>query len=746
MSSRKQLIILLLFISLGIYLAAISLHSCKQKNSSDTPPALSGNNSFVGPETCRTCHEKEYNEWLASDHYRAMMVANDTTVAGDFNEASYKADGITSRFFKRGEKFFINTEGEDGRNHDYEVKYTFGYYPLQQYLVEFPGGRMQVPRVSYDVVKKKWFHQYSGQIIDHSDWLHWTRQSQNWNSMCASCHSTGLQRNYDEERNSYHTTFSHLTVSCESCHGMGKHHMEYINTTSYQKGKKVAGSYLLLNKEANNKQQLSGCVQCHARRMEVAADMIHSSEVLDNFIPTLPTTENYFADGQFREEDYEFGSFTQSKMYHRGVKCSNCHNPHTGKTIAAGNKLCLQCHQPKYDAATHHFHTVNTAGAECISCHMPSRIYMGNDVRHDHSFRVPRPDQSVKYAVPNACNKCHENKSSQWAADAIVKWYGPTRRVHYSDDLIPGSLLDDNAFIHLNRLLHDTSVTEIIRAAAVNYMGNIITEERISAIRKCLHDSSAMVRNEAAAALLSFPTQSWLSDALPLLKDPVRAVRATAANALFGIPQETLGNEHLSAYEKAGAEWKQMMHHHADFPTGNLMLADYYYRAQDYVLAEKYFLRCLQMDSLANYARINLSGVYNATGQNNKALAVLKQALKIDPDNATIHYRLALLQVELNNKTEAIKYFELAYRLQYDNDRFYYNYALYLQQLGSTAKAAHLFNEGLRRYPNSEQLNYGAAYFYLQTSQQEKAAACINKLKSLNPDNPQYSELFQLLN
>ncbi len=746
MNSRKHLIILLLLGSVGIYVAATGLHSCKQKSSSATSYDFSGSNTFVGPETCRSCHEKEYSDWLASDHYRAMMVANETTVAGDFNNATYQADGVTSRFFKRGEKFYINTESGDGSNRDYEVKYTFGYYPLQQYLVAFPGGRMQVPRVSYDVVKKKWFHQYSGQVIDHRDWLHWTRQSQNWNSMCASCHSTGLQRNYDEASDSYHTTFSHLTVSCESCHGMGKHHVEYINTKSYQEGKKAAGSFLVLNKDANNRQELAGCVQCHARRMEVAADIIPSSEVLDNFIPTLPTTENYFADGQFRDEDYEFGSFTQSKMYHRGVKCSNCHNPHTGKTVVSGNKLCLQCHQPEYDAASHHFHTINTDGAMCISCHMPTRIYMGNDVRRDHSFRIPRPDQSVKYGVPNACNKCHEDKSSQWAAAAVVNWYGPVRPHRYTDELIPGSLLDANSFMHLNRLLLDTSVTDIIRATAVSYMSNLITEESINAIRKCLRDSSALVRNEAAAALLSFPAQLWMQDAIPLLQDPVRAVRATAANALFGIPKETIGSENLPAYEKANAEWKNLMFNHADFPTGNLMIADYYYRAQDYAHAEKYFLRCLEMDSLANYARINLSGVYNASGQNDKALHILNQALQLDPENAEIHYRLALLQAELKNTDAALDHFELAYRGKLDHDRLYYNYALFLQQSGHTAKAAHLFNEGLSRYPDSEQLNYGAAYFYLQTNQQEKAAACIIKLKSLNPGNPQYSELFQLLN
>jgi cytochrome c553 len=192
-----------------------------------------------------------------------------------------RADGVTSRFFKKDGKYIINTQGDDGRNHDYEVKFTFGYYPLQQYLVEFPGGRMQVPRTSFDVVKKKWYHQYAGQKIHPHDWLHWTKQSQNWNSMCASCHSTNLQRNYDEATDTYHTTWSNLTVSCESCHGMGKNHVDYVHTNAYLEGKKVKGSYLALYPGQNNSEQLDACVQCHSRRMEITATAGSGSGGLD---------------------------------------------------------------------------------------------------------------------------------------------------------------------------------------------------------------------------------------------------------------------------------------------------------------------------------------------------------------------------------------------------------------------------------------------------------------------------------
>ena len=137
----------------------------------------------VGPETCRGCHAQEYADWTQSHHFRAMMPATDSTVLGDFNDATFTADGVTSRFFRREGKYVIRTQSADGSQQDFEVKYTFGFTPLQQYLVEAPGGRMQVPRVSWDTESGRWFHQYAGETIPHGDWLHWTGGAQNWNAM-----------------------------------------------------------------------------------------------------------------------------------------------------------------------------------------------------------------------------------------------------------------------------------------------------------------------------------------------------------------------------------------------------------------------------------------------------------------------------------------------------------------------------------------------------------------------------------
>ena len=155
--------------------------------------------AFVGSEACATCHQTEAKLWNESQHKHAMQHANATSVLGDFDNASFDYFDVRSRFFKKDDKFFVETDGPDGRLASFEVKYTFGIEPLQQYLIEFPDGRIQALSIAWDSRPKDqggqhWFHLYPNEQIKHDDVLHWTKLNQNWNFMCAECHSTGVRR------------------------------------------------------------------------------------------------------------------------------------------------------------------------------------------------------------------------------------------------------------------------------------------------------------------------------------------------------------------------------------------------------------------------------------------------------------------------------------------------------------------------------------------------------------------------
>ncbi|MDE3184471.1 MAG: tetratricopeptide repeat protein [Bacteroidota bacterium] len=740
LNKKLKIIVVLLFLS-GF--ASLLIQRCTPKD--EKTVETTNSNHYVGDQTCKSCHASQYKDWLSSDHFKAMQVANDSTVEGDFNNTTYTADGVTSHFFKKAGKYYINTQGPDGNNHDYEIKYTFGYNPLQQYLIAFPGGRLQVTRQCWDVNKKRWFHQYAGQRIPAHDWLHWTGNAQNWNTECAACHSTNLHKNYDFNNDTYHTTYSVMTVSCESCHGAGQMHIDYIKSEAYKNGEKVKNSYLQMTKNSNQQTQINTCAPCHSRRSEVSADKIMSPQFLDNYIPQIPTKEFYYADGQAKDEDYVYTSFLESKMYSRGVECSNCHNPHSGKVLYTTNALCLQCHAKTYDDISHTFHQAGTIGAECKSCHMPSKIYMGNDLRYDHTFRVPRPDLSVKYGTPNACNNCHKDKSATWAANAVVKWYGPNRAYHFAEDLIPASKEDAHSEGHIMRLLNDTATPAIIKATALYYLKDINTENSSQTLLKSLQDKKAQIRYQALRSLADFPAQVWLDAVGPALSDKVRAVRIAAADLYITIPPAQVPPSYYAAFTNAKKELETYTLYQTDFSTGDALAGDYYLKLNDYYNAEKFYLLGLKKDTALNYARLNLSVLYNIKGENSKALKVLQDALMTDPKNDHIYFNMALLYNEMKDPLQAEVALSKAVALKTQNPRVYYNYGLLLEQHNKRQQAVNMFDKGLELSPLDADINYALCILYFNSNQIDKAKEYGLVLKKYYSANPDYRGIIQQL-
>lgn len=700
---------------------------------------------YTGSESCRSCHSQAYEQWRASDHYLAMQRATDSTVLGDFNNIVFKGDGVTTTFFKKDGTYYINTEGPDGLHHDYEVQYTFGHNPLQQYLIAFPGGRMQSARVSWDAREHKWFNQYAGQQIDHRDWLHWTGNSQNWNTMCASCHSTDLRKNYDFKSDSYQTTWKEINVSCESCHGPGSAHIAYIQSQEYADGKRIRNAGLNYGRDTLSVLQLNTCASCHARKSDISPDRTPEGHLMDDMIPQIISQDVYYADGQIKDEDYEYGSFAQSKMFHRNVRCSSCHNPHTGKTRLTGNQLCLSCHKPSYGTEAHHHHQMDTEGSLCINCHMATRTYMGVDHRRDHSFRIPRPDQSVTYGTPNACTRCHQDRSDPWAAKAVETWYGPERAYHFSDDLLPGSLLNKESEPHLIRLLADGTQPEIARATAAYYLGNIQTITSAEALIHASSDSCSLVRYHVVRALENFPVDIWRQKVYPVLTDSIRAVRIAAAGLYKPVGMDLLPQDQRESLSKADAEQYAFLQYQTDFAVGNVMMGDYKLQRGDYAGAIDYFQRGLRKDSLMNYARLHMATAYNASGQNAKAIEVLKEASVVDPFNDDIFFNLGLLEAEIGEGKEAITYFQKAEQLGSRDSRLYYNYGLMLFQQGDEGQAEQIWLKGYKASPESEELNYVLAFYFVKRNQNERAMPFGRKLYALNPGGAEYQDLFHAL-
>jgi predicted CXXCH cytochrome family protein len=365
---------------------------------------------FVGSSSCATCHADEHLAWQGSHHDLAMQVATPETVLGDFDNASFTYNGIVTTFSRRGDDFFVTTDGEDGKLTQFPVPYVFGVYPLQQYLLPLSRGRLQALSITWDARPKeqggqRWYHLYPDEPIVAGDPLHWTGPYQNWNTRCAECHSTDLQKNYDAKTRTFNTTYEEINVGCESCHGPGSAHIDLAATGKLIGGKDSGfqtqlaqrgewefppGEAIARRRTAlESNAQIDNCARCHARRGTLG-DYHYGADLLDTHRLSLVQSPLYYHDGQIRDEVYVYGSFVQSKMHMAGVVCSNCHEPHTAQLRTPGNAICAQCHKPDvYDSTQHHHHPADSAGAQCANCHMPETTPPPRPQRRDgHAQRV----------------------------------------------------------------------------------------------------------------------------------------------------------------------------------------------------------------------------------------------------------------------------------------------------------------------------------------------------------------------
>ena len=720
-------------------LISIFILSCTPDSPQNIPGKLDSQANYVGDASCNECHAEENKNWATSHHAQSMMVATDSTVLGDFNNSVFKSENVTSTFFKKNNNFFVHTEGEGGVYDTFKIEYTFGITPLQQYLVKTKNGRMQALHTAWDVLKNKWFDLYPDQDLLPGDWLHWTKGGMNWNTMCAECHSTNLLKNYNSKTKSYNTTYDIINVSCESCHGPASIHVREAKAG-------LTGTQLtpmLLDTSTSSTEQVRACAPCHSRKTNLEPKLGFEGDYLNHHIPQILSDELYFADGQIQDEVYVYGSFIQSKMYHNNIKCTDCHEPHSLQLKKQGNDLCLQCHVPAYNTSSHSFHEEEGEGNKCINCHMTGRVYMGNDFRRDHSFRVPRPDQSVDFGTPNACMNCHQEKGDKWAAEKVKEWYGPVRAPHFSDALVRGRSRTPESAEVLGKLLTDHKQPAIARATAAFYLGDIITPESLEHLTKGLKDSSALVRHYSANAFFRFPKEYIVTENIfNLLADSVKAVRLAAANLLVGIYPDQLPEKYREAYRKASYENQKSLENQLDFPMGQFQMAQYYYRKNDLGFAAKYYEESTKMDTLLHIARENLARVYNSMGKNDEAIEQLNIILSLQPDHEQANYSLGLIYAENERDlAKSIAFLTRTTEINPLNERAHYNLALAYIHHKETAMAEQAYLKGIKMIDSSFILRQGLAILYIQNNNKEKALPLLSQLEKIRPGDPQLEQL-----
>ncbi|MEE8633461.1 MAG: cytochrome c3 family protein [Methyloceanibacter sp.] len=729
--------------------------------------------TFVGSATCITCHSEQGGQWDVSQHAHAMAHAKEETVFGDFDDAEFDYFGVKSRFFRKDGKFFIETDGPDGKLQNFEVKYTFGLEPLQQYLIEFPDGRVQALSIAWDSRTKeeggqRWFHLYPDEDIGHDDPLHWTRLNQNWNFMCAECHSTGLAKNYDAATDHFATTWKEISVGCEACHGQGSAHVAWAKDWSPFAKKDNAKGLLARFDERSGiswsrdpktdkpqrsatpvrlRKEVEMCGRCHARRGQVSEDWLPGKPLSDSHVASLITRDLYQPDGQKLDEVYNYGSFKQSKMFAAGVTCSDCHDPHSAKLRFTGNQVCLQCHAGTYAEPTHTHHEDVSAAPDCIACHMPARTFMVVDKRHDHSFRVPRPDLSVSLGVTNACNDCHVDKSADWAATVVEDWFGPDRKGFQTHGPAFHAAWHGAADAEslLSAVAADADAPAFTRASALADLLAYPSRATANLVGKGLTDPDPMVRIAALNHLETSPPAQLWSIVSPLLDDPVRGVRIKAAFLLGGVPTQDLSAADRSRLARAEKDFMATQDLNADRPEARALLGRYLSRTGKMSEAEAEYRAALRLSPEFAPAAVNLADLYRELSRDADGEAVLRQALKSSPQDGGLHHALGLTLVRLKRQDEAIESLARAVELERDRARYAYVYAIALNSTGQRAKALQVLEDNVERHPGDRESLLALVNFSRADSKLAKALRYAEQLAKIEPDNQQLAVLIQAL-
>jgi Flp pilus assembly protein TadD len=718
----------------------------------------------VGVDGCTRCHEEETRLWRGSHHDLAMQEATEATVLGDFENAEFTYNGVTSRFFRKDDGFFVTTDGPDGTLVDFEIDYVFGFTPLQQYLIALPDGRYQALGIAWDSRPaekggQRWFHLYPGERVDHRDVLHWTKLSQSWDSQCAECHSTNLRKNYRPSENRFGTTFSEIDVSCEACHGPGSRHVGWAEEAE-ARGREAEGDPGLIvrfderrgrswkmdmergiaipKEAAALRVENEMCARCHARRGLLTEDYLPGQLLAQTHHPALLEEGLYYADGQMEDEVYNWGSFLQSKMYARGITCADCHDAHSAKVKISNDDVCSSCHQPeRFATRAHHFHDPAREGASCVACHMRTETYMVVDPRHDHSLRAPRPDLTLSLGSPNACNDCHHDKSARWSQRAVEKWYpeGQWTKPHFGETLQAGRTLQPGGEEALVALAGDPEQPAIARATAVTLLPGVAGPAARRAIERAADDPEHLVRLGAASALDVFEPDERLRVAVHLLDDPVRAVRVEAAMPLADVLPGAMTQAQRIAFDRVLEDFFEAQRANAERPEAHVNLGLMHVKRGDLEAARRSYEAALRVGPWFVPAYANLADLLRVQNRDAEGEKVLREGLEAHPTSAALHHALGLLLVREKKLDEAIAELRRAAELAPADPQVNYVLAIGLHSTGKTEEALAVLEAAHERSPAAQPLLVALVTLNRDRGALDEARSWARKLVDLSPDD-----------
>ncbi len=701
---------------------------------------------YAGSESCRACHRKAYDDWAKSNHGLAERPPSLAMDKVAFDPPCIFRHGTQStETYLQGGQFEIKTLGYSNVIAPYTVDRVIGNHPLRQFLTPRPGGRWQTMEASYDPITNQWFNSYGNEDRMPGEWGHWTGRGMNWNTMCAGCHNTRLRKNYDPVTDTFHTTMAEMSVGCEACHGPMKDHVEWRR--KFPNARRFAQDPTL--HPLSNAQMRGTCGSCHARRYEVTGDFKPGDSFFDHYSLTIvDLTDTYHADGQVRDEDYAFASLLSSRMRMADVRCLDCHDPHTMKRLVAGNNLCLRCHSgsnpnaPLIDPVKHSFHSPTNSGFTCTGCHMPTTTYMQVHHRRDHGFTIPDPLLTKQFGIPNACSRCHADKSTEWSLEYVEKWYGARMQRHTRERaqwIAKARLGDDAARDPVVGLL-ETETNGFWRAVAANCLDRWIAEPTVTAaLLARLKDDHPMVREKVIRALdpLVQAQRAGVAAAMqPLLDDPVRSVRVAAAWAL---------RASVDTNSLAGRELAHAMAINSDQPAGRLQNGVFCLARSQLPEAIVQLRTAVGWDPNSAALRHELSVMLSMADRAQEALEQMKLAVQLEPKQAEFRYKLGLALAETGDLTNTVTSLQEAVKLEPKHARAWYNLGLAQNSLGNLEAALASLAQAAAADPSDPRAPYARATILAQAGRTAEARTAASRALAIEPRFTAAAQLLESL-
>ena len=692
---------------------------------------------YGGSESCRECHRQEYDLWAKSNHgFAERRLRPDMDHAAYDPTRAFKHGSQTTEVRIQGRESQIVTLGFKTNVEPYRIERVIGHDPVRQFLTATPGGRFQVHEASYDPNSNQWFDVYGNEDRQPGEWGHWTGRGMNWNSRCADCHNTRLRKNYNETTESYRTTMAEISVGCEACHGPLKAHNEWQTAHPHTKSQDPTVVKM------SAAQTLGTCGSCHSRRDDLTGDFKPGDSFFDRYsLEILDESERWYPDGQVKDEDYEFASFLSSKMHQSGVTCLDCHNAHSGKKLAQGNDLCMRCHQGNYGGFTnapvinpveHGHHNLASKGGECIGCHMPVTVYMQRHPRHDHGFTIPDPLLTKQLDIPNACNRCHADKSTDWALQYTEQWYGAKMNRHSRERaqwIAAERRGEDGAKDRLLGMLASRTENPYWRAAAAGLLWGWVNDSNVkTALIAALKDENPLVREKAVRSLepLVQNGNADVTTALkPALEDPVGNVRVAAAWEL---------RASVDPQSRAGLELQASLDMDADQPAGQYRKAMFNLARQQPDEAVTHLHKAIEWDPFSPPLRYETATVLSSLGLLAEAAEQLQVACRLEPQSADARFKLGLAWAEARDFDKAVEVLEETVKMDPKHTRAWYNLGLVHDSLGSTSDALAALAHAETLAPDDPQIPYASASILARVGRVPEARTAANRALDIQRD------------